>query len=61
MRRAGCRTLEDPSITNSANIVSNSYGNTGEAIPADALKGAQNLHIQAAGEGIGPLLQRRQR
>ena len=36
-----------------ANIVSNSYGNTGEAIPADALKGAQNLHIQAAGEGIG--------
>ena len=38
---------------NLANIVSNSYGNTGEAIPADALKGAQNLHIQAAGEGIG--------
>ena len=36
-----------------ANIVSNSYGNTGEAIPADGLKGAQNLHIQAAGEGIG--------
>lgn len=36
-----------------ANIVSNSYGNVGEAIPADALKGAQNLHIQAAGEGIG--------
>jgi len=36
-----------------ADIVSNSYGNTGEAIPADALKGAQNLHIQAAGEGIG--------
>ncbi len=36
-----------------ANIVSNSYGNTGEAIPADSLKGAQNLHIQAAGEGIG--------
>ena len=38
---------------NLANIVSNSYGNTGEAIPADALEGAQNLHIQAAGEGIG--------
>ena len=38
---------------NLANIVSNSYGNTGEAIPADSLKGAQNLHIQAAGEGIG--------
>jgi len=36
-----------------ANIVSNSYGNLGEAIPDDALKGAQNLHIQAAGEGIG--------
>jgi subtilase family serine protease len=36
-----------------ANIVSNSYGNVGEAIPADVLKGEQNLHIQAAGEGIG--------
>jgi subtilase family serine protease len=36
-----------------ANIVSNSYGNLGEAIPDDALAGAQNLHIQAAGEGIG--------
>jgi subtilase family serine protease len=36
-----------------ANIVSNSYGNLGEAIPQDALLGGQNLHIQAAGEGIG--------
>ncbi|TXN31041.1 S53 family peptidase [Lacisediminihabitans profunda] len=36
-----------------ATIVSNSYGNLGEAIPFDALKGAENLHIQAAGEGIG--------
>jgi subtilase family serine protease len=36
-----------------ANIVSNSYGNAGEAIPADVLQGEQNLHIQAAGEGIG--------
>ncbi|MBG6108305.1 protease pro-enzyme activation domain-containing protein [Frigoribacterium sp. CG_9.8] len=36
-----------------ANIVTNSYGNLGEAIPTDSLKGAQNLHIQAAGEGIG--------
>jgi subtilase family serine protease len=36
-----------------ANIVSNSYGNVGEAIPADVLEGEQNLHIQAAGEGIG--------
>ncbi|MDP9028752.1 MAG: S53 family peptidase [Actinomycetota bacterium] len=36
-----------------ANIVSNSYGNTGEAIPADVLAGENNLYIQAAGEGIG--------
>ena len=36
-----------------ANIVSNSYGNLGEAVPNDVLAGAQNLHIQAAGEGIG--------
>jgi subtilase family serine protease len=36
-----------------ATIVSNSYGNLGEAIPADSLKGAVNLHLQAAGEGIG--------
>jgi subtilase family serine protease len=36
-----------------ANIVSNSYGNAGEAISPDSLKGGQNLHIQAAGEGIG--------
>jgi subtilase family serine protease len=36
-----------------ANIVSNSYGNVGEAVPADVIEGEQNLHIQAAGEGIG--------
>ncbi|HEY0260784.1 MAG TPA: S53 family peptidase [Lacisediminihabitans sp.] len=36
-----------------ATIVSNSYGNLGEAIPDDVLKGEENLHIQAAGEGIG--------
>jgi subtilase family serine protease len=36
-----------------ANIVSNSYGNTGEAVGNDVLRGEQNIHIQAAGEGIG--------
>ncbi|MFI5084297.1 MAG: protease pro-enzyme activation domain-containing protein [Actinomycetales bacterium] len=36
-----------------ANIVSNSYGNVGEALPADAIKGQVNIHLQAAGEGIG--------
>jgi Predicted protease len=36
-----------------ANIVSNSYGNVGEAVPADVIAGEQNLHIQGAGEGIG--------
>jgi len=36
-----------------ANIVSNSYGDVGEAVPADVIAGEQNLHIQAAGEGIG--------
>ncbi|MGO4383578.1 protease pro-enzyme activation domain-containing protein [Specibacter sp. RAF43] len=36
-----------------ATIVSNSYGNVGEALPADSIAGAVNLHLQAAGEGIG--------
>ncbi|GAB3804359.1 S53 family peptidase [Humibacter antri] len=36
-----------------ANIVSNSYGDVGEDVPADVIAGEQNLHIQAAGEGIG--------
>ncbi len=36
-----------------ANIVSNSYGNLGEAVPADVIQGEVNLQLQAAGEGIG--------
>ncbi|MDN4614201.1 S53 family peptidase [Leifsonia sp. F6_8S_P_1B] len=36
-----------------ATIVSNSYGNLGEAVPADVIQGEVNLHLQAAGEGIG--------
>jgi subtilase family serine protease len=36
-----------------ANIVSNSYSDGGEAIPADVLQGETNLYLQAAGEGIG--------
>ncbi|HKT56744.1 MAG TPA: S53 family peptidase [Microbacterium sp.] len=36
-----------------ANIVSNSWGDVGEDVPADVIAGEQNLHIQAAGEGIG--------
>lgn len=36
-----------------ADIVSNSWGNIGEAVPDDVLRGQQNIHIQAAGEGIG--------
>jgi subtilase family serine protease len=36
-----------------ATIVSNSYGNTGEAVPDSTLFGEQNQHIQAAAEGIG--------
>jgi subtilase family serine protease len=36
-----------------ATIVSNSYGNAGEAIPADVIQGEVNLQVQAAGEGIG--------
>lgn len=36
-----------------ATIVSNSYGNAGEAVPADVIQGEVNLQLQAAGEGIG--------
>ena len=36
-----------------ANIVSNSYGNQGEAVPPDAIAGEVNIQLQAAGEGIG--------
>ncbi|MDQ4502875.1 S53 family peptidase [Sinomonas sp. ASV322] len=36
-----------------ANIVSNSYGNVGEALPPNTLMGEQNIHLQAAAEGIG--------
>lgn len=38
---------------NLANIVSNSYSDGGENIPADVIAGENNLYIQAAGEGIG--------
>lgn len=36
-----------------ADMVSNSYGYSGEAVGNDVLRGEQNMHIQAAGEGIG--------
>ena len=36
-----------------ANIVSNSYGYAGEAVPDSVISGEQNQHIQAAVEGIG--------
>ncbi len=36
-----------------ANIVSNSYGYLGEAASDDLARGGQNIHLQAAGEGIG--------
>ncbi len=36
-----------------SNIVSNSYGNYGEAVPTNTLQGQNNLYVQAAGEGIG--------
>ncbi|MFZ7087054.1 S53 family peptidase [Curtobacterium sp. RRHDQ10] len=36
-----------------ATIVSNSYGNVGEDVPLATIQGEQNLHIQAAGTGIG--------
>ncbi|RKR18770.1 S53 family peptidase [Arthrobacter oryzae] len=34
-------------------IVSNSYGYVGEAVSPNALMGMQNIHLQAAGEGVG--------
>lgn len=36
-----------------ATIVSNSYGNTGEAVSANYMQGEVNLELQAAAEGIG--------
>ncbi|QDZ16149.1 S53 family peptidase [Humibacter ginsenosidimutans] len=36
-----------------ANIVSNSYGDVGEDVPSDVIAGEQNIHLQAAAEGIG--------
>ncbi len=36
-----------------ANIVSNSYGNEGESLSANAVAGEVNIQLQAAGEGIG--------
>ncbi|QDP98501.1 S8/S53 family peptidase [Microlunatus elymi] len=36
-----------------ADLVSNSYGYTGEAVGNDVIRGQQNIHIQAAGTGIG--------
>jgi subtilase family serine protease len=36
-----------------ANIVSNSYGNYGEAVPGSVITGEQNIQLQAAAEGIG--------
>ncbi len=36
-----------------ANIVSNSYSDATEAIPADVIAGENELYVQAAGEGIG--------
>ena len=36
-----------------ADIVSNSYGYAGEAVPTSVLYGEQHQHIQAAAEGIG--------
>ncbi|WP_230207854.1 protease pro-enzyme activation domain-containing protein [Microlunatus sp. Gsoil 973] len=36
-----------------ADIVSNSYGYRGEDVGDDLIRGEQNLHLQAAGEGIG--------
>ncbi|GAA0633844.1 S53 family peptidase [Kutzneria viridogrisea] len=38
---------------NKAQIVSNSYGDTGEDIPADEVNAFQSIAIQAAAEGIG--------
>jgi subtilase family serine protease len=36
-----------------ADIVSNSYGYLGEDLPDDLIRGELNMHLQAAGEGIG--------
>jgi subtilase family serine protease len=36
-----------------ANIVSNSYSDATEALPADVVAGENDLYVQAAGEGIG--------
>ena len=36
-----------------ANLVSNSYGDIGENVPLSSIRGQENLHVQAAGEGIG--------
>ncbi|RFA22858.1 hypothetical protein B7R25_04015 [Subtercola boreus] len=36
-----------------ATIVSNSYGNIGEAVSPDLVRGEENIFTQAAGEGIG--------
>lgn len=36
-----------------ADLVSNSYGYTTEALGSDVIRGQQNIHIQAAGTGIG--------
>ncbi|HEY9293196.1 MAG TPA: S53 family peptidase [Microlunatus sp.] len=36
-----------------ADLVSNSYGYTSEAVGNDVIRGQQNIHIQAAGTGIG--------
>ncbi|WP_258370757.1 protease pro-enzyme activation domain-containing protein [Curtobacterium sp. MCLR17_034] len=36
-----------------ANIVNNSYGDVGENLALSVIRGQENLHIQAAGEGIG--------
>lgn len=36
-----------------ANLVSNSYGDVGENLSLSSIRGQENLHVQAAGEGIG--------
>ena len=43
------RVLDDRLAT----VVSNSYGEVGEALPPDVLRGMENLHLQAVAEGIG--------
>ena len=53
-----CRLSDDPAHFelldgNLSNIVSNSYGDLGEDVPADVIAGETNLYLQAAGEGIG--------